>query len=91
MVAGLEDAENSPRRQHRGDGIKASRKRLPDDDHIRPDTFMHVGEELAGSAQAGLDFVHHQEHPILAANLRGLFQKPGRWNDDTGLTLDRLH
>ena len=28
--------------------------------HIGRDAFVHVGEEFAGSSQAGLNFVRHQ-------------------------------
>jgi hypothetical protein len=51
---------------------------------------VHVGEELAGSPQAGLNFVRHQQHAILAADFRSFLKKSLGRNDDSSLALNGL-
>ena len=51
---------------------------------------MHVGEEFAGASQAGLNFVGHQQHAILAADFRRFAEKSLGRKYDSGLALNRL-
>ena len=87
---GLEDAENFFRREHSRDRIEAAGQRLADNDDVRADAFVHVGEKLAGAAQARLDFIRHEEHAVLAAEVSGFSQETCGRNDDAGLALDGL-
>jgi len=52
---------------------------------------VHVGKELAGSSQTGLNLVHHQQDIFLAADVRRLPEKSFRWDDDSSLALDGLY
>ena len=90
MVAGLVHAEDLMRRQDRRDRIEAAGQRLADDQDIGRDAFVHVGKEFAGSSQAGLNFVGHQQAPILAADVRCFPQESLGRNDDSSFALNRL-
>ena len=57
VVAGLEHAHNLARCEDGRDRIEAAGERLADDEHVRRDALVHVGEQLAGAAEAGLDLV----------------------------------
>ena len=87
MVAGGEDANNFMRGKDGGDGIKAAGEGLADDEDVGGYVFMLVGEELAGSAEAGLDLVGHEEDVMLAADLGGLGEEAGGRDEDAGFAL----
>ena len=70
MLAGSEQTQDWLYRPGR---LKQDRNRLQrfaDDDHIRANTFMLAGKELAGPAQTGLDFVGDEENIIAACRFR---------------------
>src|SRR5208337_1669397 len=90
VVTGMEHAQNLLGREHCRDRIKAAGKRFADDDGVRPDAFMHVGEQLAGAAEARLDLVGNQEHAILLADGRCFFQESGGRNHNAGFSLNGL-
>ena len=91
VVAGLEDAENFARGENGGDRIEASGEGFADDENVGLDAFVHVGEELAGAAEAGLNFVSHEQDAILAAEFGGLAEESVGRNLDAGLALDGLN
>src|SRR6185437_11376516 len=90
VVAGLVNAQNLLGGQHGGDGIEAAGQRLADNEHVGVNSLAHVGKELAGAAEAGLDFVGHEEHPVAAANVRGFAQIAGGRENNASLALDGL-
>ncbi|MNF83817.1 hypothetical protein D3C84_661500 [compost metagenome] len=51
---------------------------------------MHVGEQLTGTAYAGLHFVEDQQRVVLVAQLAGTLQVSNVCRDHTALALDRL-
>jgi len=66
MIARREDTEHFARTEHGGDGIEAAGERLADYDDVRGDVLMHVGEELAGAAEAGLNLVDHEQRVVFS-------------------------
>ena len=65
-------------------------QRLAQDHHVRPHAFMVAGEQLAGAAQAGLNFIGHEQDVVAAAQVGHGPQVPGGRHDDAGLALDGL-
>ena len=59
------------RMQHRADRHVAARQRLGEQHHVGLDAPMLDREELAGAADAGLDFVGDEQRAVFAAKLRG--------------------
>src|SRR6185437_11725104 len=90
VVAVMDKAEDLARAEHRGDGIEPAGERLADDEHVRRDALMHVGEELAGAAKAGLDLVEHEQNVVLFAGGGDFAQVAVGRDEDAGLALDGL-
>ena len=59
--------------QNRGYGVKAARKGFADEADVRLDSLMLLRQELAGSAQTGLDLVQDKNHLVLLADGLGFF------------------
>ncbi len=91
MIAGMKTPSTSLRSQHGRDRIEAAGERLADDHHVGRDAFVHVGEELAGAAEAGLDFVGHEAGRRFCGRWpTASFEETRGRNDDAGLALNRL-
>ena len=60
VIPGMEHAQHFFRRQHRRHRIEAAGQRLADDHRVGPNAFVLKREQLAGAAQARLDFVRDQ-------------------------------
>src|SRR5208337_3465576 len=90
VVAGLENAEDFLRGQHRRDRIEAARQRLARDENVGPNPSVHVSKKLPGTAQAGLNLVGDKEHALAPADLRRFSQESGRRDDDARFALDWL-
>ena len=60
VVAGLEDAQHFLVGEHRRDRVEAAGERLADHGQVGLDALVLLGQQLAGAAQAGLDFVGDQ-------------------------------
>ena len=67
VVAGPEDAEDLARGQDGGDGVHAAGEGFAQGDHVRADTLVLAGQELARAAQARLDFIGNHQHVVPAA------------------------
>ena len=63
---------------------------LGDRHQVRRDTGPLMGEQLAGTADTGLDLVEDQQKAVVVAELAHCTQELGRDFADTALTLDRL-
>ena len=56
--------ENALAREHRADRHVAARQRLGEQHHVGLDAPMLDREELAGAAEAGLDFVGDEQRAV---------------------------
>jgi hypothetical protein len=73
--------------RHRRDGIEAASESFADDEDVKPYTLVHVGKEPASASQARLDFIRHQQDPVLAAEFSRLFQESRGRDHDSQLRL----
>lgn len=53
--------------------------------------LVHVSKEPASASQARLDFIRHQQDPVLAAEFSRLFQESRGRDHDPGFALHRFH
>src|SRR5216683_2799863 len=90
VVARAQDAEDLARGEDCGDGIETASEGFADDEDVGGDALVHVGEELAGAAEAGLDLVGHEEDAVLLADGCGLCEEAVGRDEDAGLSLDGL-
>ena len=86
----MEDAHHLVVGQDRRDRIEPAGQRLAHDHHVRPHALVLTGEELARTAQAGLDLVRDEQDLLLATDLLDLLEIALGRDDDPALTLDRL-
>ena len=59
---GVNTCITSARAEERGHRQQSAAQRLAEDHAVGPDAFVLAGEEAAGAAEAGLDFVADQQH-----------------------------
>ncbi len=91
VLSRFEDIQHLRVGKHRRNGVKAARKRLAHQGDVRFDAFMLFGQQFAGAAEAGLDFVQDHHHIVPTAQVTRLFQITRRRKDHAGLALNRLH
>ena len=65
MVTGSEDVHHRVLGTDHGDRVETARKRLAENEDIGSDTGVLEGEHLAGTSEARLDLVEHQQDPVL--------------------------
>ena len=75
--------------EHHADGETAAQA-LGVGQDVRRDAIVHVGEQLAGTAQAGLHLVEDQQRAVLIAQLARAFQIRLVRRQHTAFALDRL-
>ncbi|EGE56146.1 hypothetical protein RHECNPAF_7500118 [Rhizobium etli CNPAF512] len=90
VLAGFQHPQHLGIRKYRRYRIEAAGERLADQRHIGLDAFMFLGQQLAGAAEAGLDFVENEGDVVCRAELADAGEITGRRNDDACFPLDRL-
>ena len=88
--AGIENAHQLARRDEGRDRIDAAAERLAEDQPVRPDVLMLMGEPSPGAPETGLDLVEDQQNVVLVADRAQLAQIALGRDDDAGLALDGL-
>src|SRR5690606_15151528 len=83
-------AENLAIGGHGGYRDDAPTEGFAQDVDVRHDVFVVAGEGLSGTAQSGLDLVGGEQHVVGGAEFTHATQIAVRWDDHSGLTLDRL-
>src|SRR5271165_111292 len=91
VISRLEHAEDFLCGQHCGNRIETARKRFPQNQDVRLNPFVHVGEHLACPPKARLNFIQHEEYSILFAKVCCFSQITVRRQDDSSFPLDRLN
>jgi hypothetical protein len=90
VVAGLEHIHHLVVGENRRHRVHPAGQGLADDHDVRSYALVLVREELAGAAEAGLDLVDHEQHPVLVGELAQPAEVAVRRHHDPGLALDRL-
>ncbi len=91
VLAGPEHAQHVAGGHDGADGHDPAPQRLAQHEHVGLHAFVLARERAAGAAQARLDLVGDQQHPVLGAQLARTAQVAVGRHDDAGLALDRLH
>ena len=71
-----------------GDGDEASAEGFGEDDHVGLDVVAMAGDEGAGAADAGLDFVEDEEGAVFFAEALDGGEVAGGGGDDAGFALE---
>src|SRR5215472_6113084 len=70
--------------------IKTPRQRFAEERDICLDAIVLLSEQLAGTAESGLDLIEDQHHVVRGAELAYLCEIAGRREDDPSFSLDWL-
>src|ERR1700728_4198968 len=90
MLTGFQGAQHFVIRKDGRHWIKAPRQRFAEQRDICLDAIVLLSEQLAGTAESGLDLIEDQHHVVRGAKLAYLCEIAGRREDDASFSLDWL-
>src|ERR1700739_1728689 len=90
MLTGFQGAQHFVVRKNGRDRIKAPGQRFAEERDICLDAIVLLSEQLAGTAESGLDLIEDQHHVVRGAELAYLSEIAGRREDDASFSLDWL-
>ncbi len=73
----LEQIHHRVDRNERGYGQQPTAERFADDHAVGANAFVHIGEPLAGAAEAGLNFIQDEQHVALVRKFAHCAQETG--------------
>jgi hypothetical protein len=88
--SGREHVHDLASSDKRRDRQNAAAERLPQDQPVGRDALVLERKPGAGAAKPRLNLIEDEQYVIRAAKLTHRFEPTRRWNDNPGLTLDRL-
>src|SRR6516164_7670742 len=90
MLTGFEGAQHFVVRKDGRHWIKAPGQCFAEQRDICLDAIVLLSEQLAGTAESGLDLIEDQHHAACGAELAHLCEIAGRREDDPSFSLDWL-
>ncbi len=90
MLTGFQGAQHFVIRKDGGHWIEAPGQCFAEERDICLDAIVLLSEQLAGTAEPGLDLIEDQHHVVRGAELAYLCEIAGRREDDASFSLDRL-
>src|SRR5215469_10023309 len=90
MLTGFQGAQHFVIRKNGRHWIKAPRQRFAEERDICLDAIVLLSEQLAGTAESGLDLIEDQHYLVRCAELAYLCEISGRREDDPSFSLDWL-
>src|SRR5947209_7054732 len=91
VIAGTEDAQDLSRAEYRRHRVVPAGQRLTEDQYVRRDALVHIGKQLAGAAEPGLNLIEDEQDVVFAADLRDVAEIACWRHDDASFALDGFH